>query len=186
MRAVKFIYALGCLGLALFPARFAIVAFSRFDYTRYGYVKYNPTEGMLVYWAAGFFTILAASLIFTGGYLLVRLSSALSRKAKALILLHTFSIGIFVALVAPDICKERSDYAYDANPCINNLCVIDAAANQFALAHHLTHGQAIRFPDDLIPYLKGGKIPVCPNGGVYNLGKVGNTPTCSSDSFRIP
>ena len=66
--------------------------------------------------------------------------------------------------------------------CINNLRQIDAAANQFALEHHLTNGDAIHFPDDLTPYIKLnslGKIPGCPEGGSYSLKRVGELPTCT-------
>jgi hypothetical protein len=76
-----------------------------------------------------------------------------------------------------------------ANPCINNLRQIDAAAQQFALEHHLTNGDAINFPDDLTPYIKlnsAGKIPSCPQGGIYHISKVGEKPTCSLGTNVIP
>ena len=68
------------------------------------------------------------------------------------------------------------------NACINNLRQIDAAANEFALEHSKTNGSPINFPDDLTPYIKltkDGKIPSCPQGGVYSIKKVGEPPTCS-------
>jgi hypothetical protein len=79
---------------------------------------------------------------------------------------------------------------YDRSPhsgvqhvfCINNLRQIDAAANQFALEHNLTNGSTINFPSDLTPYIKltrDGKIPACPQGGTYQISKVGEKPTCS-------
>jgi len=175
MRTTKCIFALGCLTLALFPARFAIMAFSRFDYALQD--DYKLENRLMVYCTAGFFAILALSLVFTGAYLLTRLNSPLSRKAKLLFFLHPLAVGILVALVAPDICKDRFAYVYDADPSVNNLCLIEAAANQFAVAHLLTNGQAIKFPDDLTPYLKGGKIPPCPRGSVYRISKVGESPT---------
>jgi len=87
-------------------------------------------------------------------------------------------IAIFIAL--PNFIKARSTSA--ASACINNLRQIDAAANQFALEHNKTNGEAINFPDDLTPYIKfnsAGKIPSCPNGGVYSIKRVGDLPTCS-------
>ena len=73
--------------------------------------------------------------------------------------------------------------------CINNLRQIDAAANGFALEHHLTNGDKINFPNDLTPYIKlnqDGKIPPCPAGGVYHVGRVGKAPTCSLGSSVTP
>jgi hypothetical protein len=75
------------------------------------------------------------------------------------------------------------------NACLNNLRQIDAAANQFALEHHLTNGAPIHFPDDLTPYIKlnsAGKIPGCPAGGIYRISKVGEMPTCSLGSTVTP
>ena len=68
------------------------------------------------------------------------------------------------------------------NACINNLRQIDAAANEFALEHGKTNGEAISFPTDLTPYIKlnsEGKIPSCPAGGSYSIRRVGDVPTCS-------
>jgi hypothetical protein len=76
-----------------------------------------------------------------------------------------------------------------ANACINNLRQIDAAANQFALEHHLTNGDRINFPSDLTPYIKlnsEGIIPPCPSGGVYHIGRIGKTPTCSLGTNVMP
>lgn len=76
-----------------------------------------------------------------------------------------------------------------ANTCINNLRQIDAAANQFALVNHLTNGDRINFPNDLTPYIKlnkEGKIPACPSGGIYHIGRVGKAPTCSLGTNVTP
>jgi len=76
-----------------------------------------------------------------------------------------------------------------ANACINNLRQIDAAANQFALENSRTNGDPIHFPDDLTPYIKlnsAGKIPPCLGGGIYQIARVGDTPTCSLGTNGIP
>ena len=94
---------------------------------------------------------------------------------------------LVLAIVVPNFIKARSTSSFNA--CINNLRQIDAAANQFALEHSKTNGEAINFPNDLTPYIKlnsAGKIPGCPNGGVYHISKVGETPTCSLGTNVIP
>ena len=101
------------------------------------------------------------------------------------------AIIIAVCLLAwvalPNLVNPRATSS--GNACINNLRQIDAAANQFALEHSKTNGEAINFPNDLTPYIKlnsEGKIPGCPNGGIYHISKVGDTPTCSLGSTVTP
>ena len=96
-------------------------------------------------------------------------------------------LGLFVLVVVPNFIKARSTPS--VNACINNLRQIDAAANSFALENRLTNGDAIRFPDDLTNFLKltsAGKIPPCPSGGIYHIGKVGEQPVCSLGSTVMP
>jgi competence protein ComGC len=98
-----------------------------------------------------------------------------------------FFIPLMMAIAIPNFVKARS--TAQANGCINNLRQIDAAANQFALEHHLSAGDRINFPNDLTPYIKlnsEGKIPSCPAGGVYHISKVGETPTCSLGTTVTP
>jgi hypothetical protein len=92
---------------------------------------------------------------------------------------------LFVSL--PAFIKAHSTSA--CNACVNNLRQIDAAANQYALEHSLTNGSPIAFPSDLTPYIKlnsAGKIPGCPQGGVYHISKVGETPACSLGATVTP
>jgi hypothetical protein len=93
-----------------------------------------------------------------------------------------FFLPLMLAIAIPNFVKARS--TAQANACINNLRQIDAAANQFALEHHLSAGAPINFPADLTPYIK--QIPSCPAGGVYNLRQVGATPTCSLGTTITP
>ena len=80
-------------------------------------------------------------------------------------------------------------YPSSANACINSLRQIDAADQEFALENHKTNGEAIDYPNDLTPYIKlnkDGKIKPCPQGGVYSIKKVGDTPTCSLSDTVTP
>jgi hypothetical protein len=91
-------------------------------------------------------------------------------------------LGIILlgTIIIPNFIKARATSA--ANACINNLRQIDAAANQFALEHNLSSGTPINFPNDLTPYIKlnsAGKIPGCPQGGLYSIWRVGQAPKCT-------
>jgi prepilin-type N-terminal cleavage/methylation domain-containing protein len=96
-------------------------------------------------------------------------------------------IGLLAAIAIPNFVKARA--TSQANACINNLRQIDAAANQWALEQKATTGQAITYPDNLIPYIKlntAGSIPPCPAGGTYTDTTVGTNPTCSLSSTVTP
>jgi hypothetical protein len=64
----------------------------------------------------------------------------------------------------------------NANACINNLRQIETAKNQWALENRKTTGTPVTAAD-IAPYIKNGKIPPCPDGGVYTLNNVGDNPT---------
>ena len=105
-----------------------------------------------------------------------------SSKTRIIIWTATciLSLGLVVVFGATHAVKARSTSC--ANACVNNLRQIDAAINQFALEHSLTNGATIHYPEDLTPYIKlnsAGKIPPCPDGGTYSVGKLGDAPTCS-------
>ena len=96
-------------------------------------------------------------------------------------------VGAILTVFIPNFIKARSTRA--ASACINNLRQIDAAANEFALETGKRTGDKISFPNDLTPYIKlnsAGKIPPCPNGGIYSISRVGDKPTCSLGTRVIP
>jgi prepilin-type N-terminal cleavage/methylation domain-containing protein len=89
-------------------------------------------------------------------------------------------IGLLAAIAIPNFVKARA--TSQMNACINNLRQIDAACNEFALEKGKKTSDAVTLTQDLTPYIKlnsATSIPPCPAGGVYLLGSVGNTPTCS-------
>jgi hypothetical protein len=69
--------------------------------------------------------------------------------------------------------------------CINNLRIIYAAKQEWALEKSKTDNDTPT-EQDLLPYLKGGVFPVCPSGGVYTIGEVGQLPTCSISGHVLP
>jgi hypothetical protein len=84
--------------------------------------------------------------------------------------------------------QAEAQKAQHANACINNLRLIDASKQQWALENKK---QSTDTPvmDDLRPYIgrgPNGELPVCPDGGVYTLGAVGEKPTCSNPAHVLP
>lgn len=71
------------------------------------------------------------------------------------------------------------------NTCINNLRLIYAAKQAWALEKNKTDTDTPA-EEDLLPYIKGGIFPVCPSGGVYTIGTVGQPPTCSIPGHVLP
>jgi len=64
------------------------------------------------------------------------------------------------------------------NACINNLRQLDGAKNQWALEHNKT-AEATPTAQDILPYFREQRLPVCPAGGVYTLNSISAPPVCS-------
>lgn len=87
-------------------------------------------------------------------------------------------IGILAAIAIPSF--QRSRATTRANACINNMRLIDAAKEQWALANNAAD-DAVPVDADIQGYIKGNDVPVCPLGGAaYNINAMGVNPTCSS------
>ena len=71
------------------------------------------------------------------------------------------------------------------NACINNLRMIDAAKQQWALEKS-KNDDAVPSAHDLLPYLTDGVFPVCPEGGTYSINAIGQLPTCSIPGHALP
>ena len=91
-------------------------------------------------------------------------------------------IGLLAAIAVPNFTQARNNARKGA--CINNLRLIDAAKEQYALENNLDNGAAIP-AGGVDPYLKAG-FPVCPSAGAYTVGDVGVTPTCSAAGHALP
>ena len=84
-------------------------------------------------------------------------------------------IGLLAAIAVPNFVQARLNARRGA--CINNMRLLDAAKEQYALENDkdgtVTPGTA-----DVTPYLKSNTMPVCPAGGTYTLNDVDTRPTC--------
>jgi hypothetical protein len=73
----------------------------------------------------------------------------------------------------------------DRDTCIANLRSIQVAKAQWALENGKTAAD-IPTEQDLIIYLPNSVFPVCPAGGSYTIGAIGNAPTCSITGHVLP
>jgi prepilin-type N-terminal cleavage/methylation domain-containing protein len=90
-------------------------------------------------------------------------------------------IGLLAAIAVPNFVQARQSAR--TNACINNLRLVDAAKEQYALESNLDDGDAIAAGTDLDDYLKGGWAAMeCPVSGTnaYTPNAVGTAPSCGN------
>lgn len=99
------------------------------------------------------------------------------------IVMAIFCIPMLAAIAIPNFVKARQISMQNA--CINNLRMIQAAKQQWALENQ-EPDSATPAESDLTPYLPHHLMPHCPAGGVYAIGVVTNPPTCTVPGHRLP
>ncbi len=105
-----------------------------------------------------------------------------NQSAANLVLLPAVAVpGMLAAIAIPNFVKARS--TAQLNACINNLRQLDAAKQQWALEKS-KNANDVPTQADLMPYLRSW--PVCPQGGTYTIGAVGDRPTCSISTHKLP
>lgn len=88
-----------------------------------------------------------------------------------------FVIFIFLQAIAlPYFIRPRTFPS--VNACISNLKQIDGAVQQWALENRKTAKDSVTLKD-AAGFLKGGVLPICPDGGTYYVSTVGSSPACS-------
>ena len=89
--------------------------------------------------------------------------------------------GIFLTLAFGLVLKAKFGFPREMsaprNQCINNLRQIDGAIQIWALDHGRTNGSLV-IVSSMATNIKFG-FPRCPLGGIYKIGKVGESPTCT-------
>jgi len=90
-------------------------------------------------------------------------------------------VGLMAAIAVPSFVNART--TSQQNACINNLRLIDAAKAQWAIDHDKPAGAKPQ-ASDLAPYLS--TKPVCPAGGSYLFGPIGQPPQCSRFGHVLP
>ncbi len=87
-------------------------------------------------------------------------------------------IGLLAAIAIPNFVRARQ--TAQGNACLNNLRIIDAAKQQWALEKGQTSGPV---SSDIQPYIgRTGVFPTCPVQGTYTINALTNVPTCSLGS----
>src|ERR1035438_9264582 len=86
-------------------------------------------------------------------------------------------VAIVVAIVLPNLIRAWTTPA--SNACVSNLRWIDGAMQQWALDNRKTTNDAPTWADVRPNLSRDGKLPICPQGGKYTLGRLDKPPTCS-------
>jgi hypothetical protein len=103
----------------------------------------------------------------------------MSRKSVILIVLSALLWVIAVAILLPIIIRARTTSA--SNACVNNLRQIEGAKQQWGLEDGKKPSDTPTM-EEIRPYMgRGpeGSIPLCPNGGIYKVGRLNESPRCS-------
>jgi prepilin-type N-terminal cleavage/methylation domain-containing protein len=85
-------------------------------------------------------------------------------------------IGLLAAIAIPNFVKNRA--TSQKNACLNNLRLIDAAKEQWALETGQETGAAV-VTTSVNDYLKSTTTPACPARGTYTYNAVSTKPVCS-------
>ena len=85
-------------------------------------------------------------------------------------------IGLLAAIAIPSFVKARQ--TSQSNACINNMRIIDAAKEQWALSTAADNAATIELPA-VNAYIKGATTPWCPAQGDYTYHVIGKPPECS-------
>lgn len=97
-------------------------------------------------------------------------------KSAVWVVLGLAWAALCLATALPSFRPARS--TAQKNSCIAYLKQIDGAKAQWA-SEKKPEAAVVPQLSDLVPYLKGGLLPVCPANGTYTLGAVNELPRCS-------
>jgi len=86
-------------------------------------------------------------------------------------------LSLMAAIAIPSFVKARTSSRQNA--CINNLRMLDGAKDQAAMEAGLDTGAEPPDLDKVLQYIKGAKMPVCPQGGQYTLKPISESPECT-------
>jgi hypothetical protein len=114
------------------------------------------------------------------GLSVVGISSAGAKEMAASVMIAP--VGLMAAIAIPSFMKARS--TSQSNACINNLRMLEAAKEQWALENKKAQGDAVLAPG-ILKYLGTGRMPICPQGGRYTLNVIGRNARCSMPGHQL-
>ena len=85
-------------------------------------------------------------------------------------------IGLLAAIAVPNFAQARTNAR--RGTCVNNMRLIDAAKEQYALENN-KDSTVTPVAADITAYLKSNTMPVCPGNGTYTIAAIGTKPSCS-------
>ncbi len=91
-------------------------------------------------------------------------------------------VGLLAGIAIPSFMKAKIQSGQNA--CINNLRQLESAKEQWALAGKKNQGDAV-VEAEVLQYIKGNKMPVCPQGGQYTLNAIGENCECSLPGHKL-
>ncbi|MEI8351227.1 MAG: hypothetical protein WCG36_02835 [bacterium] len=91
-------------------------------------------------------------------------------------------VGLMAAIAIPSFMKART--VSQGNACINNLRMLEAAKEQWALENKKKEGDSV-VEAGILKYMKGGQMRRCPQGGDYTLGVIGENARCSCPGHQL-
>ncbi len=103
------------------------------------------------------------------------------QKAGTTTLTAPVTIGLLAGIAIPGFVKARE--TAQSKACINNLRMIEASKDQWAIENLKNNGDKVT-PDDLREYLH--RWPACPADGDYTINPIGTRPTCSHEGHVSP
>jgi hypothetical protein len=111
----------------------------------------------------------------------------MTRNSKKLIMAAAVTVFLVVgiAVLLPALIRARTTSA--SNACVNNLRQIDGAKHGWALEYKKLTNAVVTW-DNIRGYVgrgPDGEILVCPRGGTYALGRIGEPPTCSYPGHNL-
>ena len=163
MRLIKFTIGTGCLALSL--------------YFTLGVIAFLISDS---FFTAIVFAIPAAIFGIVGWLLAFKRKNPMSMRGKAVVAVSAILLVCFIVIILiPDFATAR--YESNQNSCVNNLRQLQAGKMEWALETGATNGTPVT-ENDIKPYIQldlKGNIPLCPAGGTYTIGRVGEDVKCS-------
>ena len=104
-------------------------------------------------------------------------------KARFTVFAGILALTIAVASLRIGFAKRLADGSVSApSHCRMNLRAIEQVKSTWASEHHLTTNDT---PADADIYRAFARQPICPEGGTYSIGRVGELPTCSLPKHKF-